>query len=385
MIIVALTYNMAVKFRDLRASDWLNAGLRKNLANYGVTITIILLTIVSSFVVPAFGITDFSFLKVPSTITPTWIDPTTGVARQWVVKAGGYERPFPTFGIFIMIAPALGGTLLGFLDQNLTEVLVNRKDRMFKKPPAYHLTNFICGTVLYPICAILGLPPTHAATVRSLAHVMAVTSTEVVQLPNGGGTTIRVVNVAEQRVTHLAIHVLIWISLAATAALAYVRHAARAQRFARADATAPITRRPAHRFARSDAHARHGADCRTRAPAASRALSPRAQVPQPIIIGIFLYLGISSIRGNQMFDRLSVLLTFERDRWPNYYYVQEVDRREMTRFTLMQTAIVCLLVAISRINEASLAFPFIMASMIPMRIFVVPKWFSMEALDVLDR
>jgi hypothetical protein len=188
--------------------------------------TIISLTIVSSFVVPAFGIKDFRFLKVPPTIIPTWIDPTTGVARAWVVKAGGYARPFPMWGIFFMIAPALGGTLLGFLDQNLTEVLVNRKDRMFKKPPAYHLTNFICGTILYPACAVLGLPPTHAATVRSLAHVMAVTTTEVVQLPDGGGTTVRVVNVAEQRVTHLAIHVLIWLSLAATSALAYVRRRA---------------------------------------------------------------------------------------------------------------------------------------------------------------
>jgi hypothetical protein len=201
-----------------------------------------LLTIVSSFVVPAFGITDFKFLRVPATITPTYIDPTTGVARAWVVKAAGYAQPFPTWGVFLMIAPALGGTLLGFLDQNLTEVLVNRKDRMFKKPPAYHLTNFICGTVLYPICAVLGLPPTHAATVRSLAHVMAVTTTEVVPLPDGTGTTVRAVNVAEQRVTHLAIHVLIWISLAATAALAYVRRsAARATvRCGRAPHAAPL-------------------------------------------------------------------------------------------------------------------------------------------------
>jgi flagellar biosynthesis protein FliQ len=65
--------------------------------------------------------------------------------------------------------------------------------------------------------------------------------------------------------------------------------------------------------------------------------------------------------------------------------VQEVDRREMTRFTLMQTFIVAILVAISRIDEASLAFPFIMASMIPMRIFIVPRLFSKEALEVLDR
>jgi hypothetical protein len=63
----------------------------------------------------------------------------------------------------------------------------------------------------------------------------------------------------------------------------------------------------------------------------------------------------------------------------------------MTRFTLMQTFIVAILVAISRIDEASLAFPFIMASMIPMRIFMCQgcfprrrsrSWIAKAAADI---
>ncbi|KAJ1624579.1 HCO3 transporter family-domain-containing protein [Pavlovales sp. CCMP2436] len=329
LIIVSLTYVMAVKFRELRTSDWLNANLRKNLSNYGVSITIISLTILSSLLTPVLGIFDLRYLNVPTIIEPTWKDPTTGLARPWIVKAGGYARPFPAWGIFLMLIPAIGGCLLGYLDQNLTEVLVNRKDRMFKKLPAYHLSNMVVGLVLYPFCAILGLPAPHPATVRSLAHVMAVTSTVTVPLPDGKGTTVRVTGVAEQRVSHLAIHILILICLTAGSVLRYV--------------------------------------------------------PQPIIIGIFLYLGIASIRGNQMFDRLFVLFTFERERWPSYYYVQDVDRREMTRFTIYQTVIVCVLVAISRVSQIAIAFPFLMATMIPLRIYVLPRLFSAETIDVLDR
>mmetsp|Transcript_9096 Transcript_9096/g.21239 ORF Transcript_9096/g.21239 Transcript_9096/m.21239 type:complete len:376 (+) Transcript_9096:965-2092(+) len=329
LIIVSLTYVMAVKFRELRTSDWLNANLRKNLSNYGVSITIISLTILSSLLTPVLGIFDLRYLNVPTIIEPTWKDPMTGLARPWIVQAGGYAKPFPTWAIFLMIAPAIGGCLLGYLDQNLTEVLVNRKDRMFKKLPAYHLSNMVVGLVLYPFCAILGLPAPHPATVRSLAHVMAVTSTVTVPLPDGKGTTVRVTGVAEQRVSHLAIHILILICLTAGSVLRYV--------------------------------------------------------PQPIIIGIFLYLGIASIRGNQMFDRLFVLFTFERERWPTYYYVQDVDRREMTRFTLLQAGIVCTLVAISRVSQIAIVFPFLMATMVPVRLYLIPKFFSKEAIDVLDR
>ncbi|KAG8469234.1 hypothetical protein KFE25_007752 [Diacronema lutheri] len=329
VIIVALTYVMAVKFRELRSSDWLTAAWRKQLANYGVSITIISLTIISSLVTPVFGITDVTYLNVPDTIAPTWTDPTTNARRAWFVKAGGYEKTFPVWAIFFMIVPAIGGCLLGYLDQNLTEVLVNRKDRMFKKLPAYHLSNMVVGCLLYPICALLGLPACHPATVRSLAHVMALTSTEVVPLPDGKGNTVRITGVAEQRVTHLLIHILIFVALAAGPVLKFV--------------------------------------------------------PQPIIIGIFLFLGISSIRGNQLFDRAFVLLTCERERWPGYYYVQDVDRREMTRFTILQLVITAVLVAISRVSQIAIAFPFLTAICIPFRVYIVPRMFDAKALEVLDK
>ena len=35
--------------------------------------------------------------------------------------------------------PAAGLALLGYLDQNLTSILINRKSHNLKKPPAYHL------------------------------------------------------------------------------------------------------------------------------------------------------------------------------------------------------------------------------------------------------
>merc|ERR1711879_1046562 len=61
----------------------------------------------------------------------------------------------PMWGIFFAILPALGFAVLGFFDQNLRTLLVNRAANNLKKPPAYHLDMLMCGAIIYPICTIL--------------------------------------------------------------------------------------------------------------------------------------------------------------------------------------------------------------------------------------
>ena len=72
-----------------------------------------------------------------------------------------------------------------YLDQNLTSMLINRKDHNLKKPPAYHLDLLVCGLIVYPVCGFLGLPFTHAATVRSITHLKSLTDYETEHLGDG--------------------------------------------------------------------------------------------------------------------------------------------------------------------------------------------------------
>ena len=50
----------------------------------------------------------------------------------------GYDREFPVWAIFASILPAVGFTVLSYLDQNLTSVIVNRPSNNLKKGPGYH-------------------------------------------------------------------------------------------------------------------------------------------------------------------------------------------------------------------------------------------------------
>ena len=76
-----------------------------------------------------------------------------GSKRPWIVNPAGIDRPFPAWGIAYAVLPAIGFAVLGYLDQNLTSVIVNRPSNNLKKPPAYHLDpRWQLGTVLERFC-----------------------------------------------------------------------------------------------------------------------------------------------------------------------------------------------------------------------------------------
>ena len=45
----------------------------------------------------------------------------------------GFEKDFPVWAIFFAILPAVGFAVLGYLDQNLTSVIVNRPSNNLQK------------------------------------------------------------------------------------------------------------------------------------------------------------------------------------------------------------------------------------------------------------
>ena len=101
--------------------------------------------------------------------------------------------------------------MLGYLDQNLTSVIVNRPSNNLKKGPGYHLDLFVRGALTLPACAVLGLPLSVASTVPSITHVISLTTYDVQQMP--GGERKVPVKVVEQRATNFLIHVFIGLAL----------------------------------------------------------------------------------------------------------------------------------------------------------------------------
>jgi hypothetical protein len=221
------------------------------------------------------------------------------------------------------VVPAVLLAVLVYLDQNITARLVNSPDHKLRKGEAYHLDLGIVG-LLIGACSLVGLPWLVAATVRSLNHVRSLATVEEV-VSKTGEMRERLIHVRENRITPLAIHMLIGLSLVLLPLLKVV--------------------------------------------------------PMAVLYGLFLYMGVVSMVGNQFFDRLK-LWFIDPTLYPPVHYVRKVPQSTIHKFTLLQ--FVCLGVLwIVKASALGLLFPLFIAALVPIR-FIAGRSFAPEHLAALD-
>lgn len=243
----------------------------------------------------------------------------TTVGRPWLVDLFSV----PNWVRFAAAGPALLVAVLVYLDQNITARLVNSPDHKLKKGEAYHLDLLVVGGLL-GVCSLFGLPWLVAATVRSLNHVRSLATSEEMVTDNGQRHE-RVIHVRENRVTGLVIHVLIGLSLLLLAQLKYI--------------------------------------------------------PMAVLYGLFLFMGVVSMSGNQFFERLSLWLK-EPTLYPATHYVRRVSTWTIHKFTLLQA--VCLGVLwVVKGSALGILFPLFIALLVPVRYFA-GRFFSEKDLAALD-
>ena len=106
-------------------------------------------------------------------------------------------------------------------------------------------------------------------------------------------------------------------------------------------------------------------------------------IPQAVLMGLFLYLGISAIRGNQFLERVG-LLFMERSRMPKAPWTTQLPLSTTNRYTLLQIAS---LVALYQLKESRIGilFPALIGGL--QLILIAARragWFSDADLEVLD-
>jgi mannitol/fructose-specific phosphotransferase system IIA component (Ntr-type) len=259
----------------------------------------------------------FSAVRPEPLAVPSAFGTTTG--RPWLVDI----LAAPRWIWFASAGPALVVTVLVYMDQNITARIVNSPDNRLRKGEAYHLDTAVVG-VLIGVCSMLGLPWLVAATVRSLNHVRSLaTSEDATQA--GGETRSRIVHVRETRLTGLLIHLMIGASLLF---LPYLQ-----------------------------------------------------QVPRPVLYGLFLYMGVVSIAGNQFFERV-MLWVMDPALYPRTHYIRLVPLRVVHAFTALQVA--CLVILwVVKMSVAGILFPLFIALLVPVRV-AANRLFRPGHLEALD-
>ena len=303
------TYYVASSLSAFKKSHLLVPTAREFLADFGPTIAILSMT----------AIALYWHEEIPLDPLPAPDHFQTSSGRAWLV-------PFmdvPQKIIWLSIIPALLCSVLVFLDQNITARLVNSPDNNLHKGEAYHLDLALVGGLVV-LCSAFGLPWLVAATVRSLNHVRSLAITEEVIDRSGAGHA-HILHVRENRVTGIAIHLLIGGSLLL---LPVLKH-----------------------------------------------------VPLAVLFGLFLYMGVVSMKGNQFFERLSLLAT-DPTLYPSSHYVRRVPRGALHLFTAAQLACLVILWAI-KTSAWAILFPLFIALLVPIR-FVLARMFKPEYMAALD-
>lgn len=302
------TFYIAMSLSRFRRSSYLLPKIREFLADFGPAIALGGMTVVSVWLHEVF----LDVLPAPDTFGTT-----TG--RTWSVDL----LAAPVWARFAAAGPALLCTVLMFLDQNITARIVNSRDHRLHKGEAYHLDLAVVG-LLMAACSLFGLPWLVAATVRSLNHVRSLATVEEVVAPNGQ-TRDRVIHVRENRLTGLAIHLLIGLSLLLL----------------------PLLK----------------------------------TIPMAVLYGLFLFMGVVSMSGNQFFERLSLWLK-DPALYPVTHYIRRVPRWTIHAFTVLQLTCLGVLWFVKS-SALGILFPVFIAFLVPVRL-LAGRFFSTEHLAALD-
>ncbi|XP_003476094.2 electroneutral sodium bicarbonate exchanger 1 isoform X2 [Cavia porcellus] len=306
-ILFFTTFILSSTLKTFKTSRYFPTKVRSMVSDFAVFLTIFTMVIIDFLIgVPS------PKLQVPSVFKPTRDD------RGWIINPIG---PNPWWTVIAAIIPALLCTILIFMDQQITAVIINRKEHKLKKGCGYHL-DLLMVAIMLGVCSIMGLPWFVAATVLSITHVNSLKLESECSAP---GEQPKFLGIREQRVTGLMIFVLMGCSVFMTAILKFI--------------------------------------------------------PMPVLYGVFLYMGVSSLQGIQFFDRLK-LFGMPAKHQPDFIYLRHVPLRKVHLFTLIQLTCLVLLWAI-KASPAAIVFPMMVLALVFVR-KVMDLCFSKRELSWLD-
>ncbi|XP_037345671.1 electroneutral sodium bicarbonate exchanger 1 isoform X2 [Pungitius pungitius] len=301
------TFLMSAFLKQFKTSRYFPTKVRSMISDFAVFLTIAIMVLLDYIIgVPS------QKLKVPNKFQPTRDD------RGWLINPIGRN---PWWTVLAATIPALLCTILIFMDQQITAVIINRKEHKLLKGCGYHLDLLVVGVML-AVCSIMGLPWFVAATVLSISHV---NSLKLESESSAPGEMPRFLGIREQRLTGLVIFLLMGCSVFMTGALQFI--------------------------------------------------------PMPVLYGVFLYMGVSSLKGIQFFDRLK-LFGMPAKHQPDFIYLRHVPLRKVHLFTLTQLTCLLLLWFI-KTSPAAIVFPMMVLALVFIR-KLLDCCFSDRELSYLD-
>lgn len=85
-------------------------------------------------------------------------------------------------------------------------------------------------------------------------------------------------------------------------------------------------------------------------------------IPMPVLFGVFLYMGVASLKGLQFFDRILIMFMPVKYQ-PDYMFLRQVPLRRVHLFTVIQLICLGALWAIKSFSSTSILFPIMVSDL----------------------
>ncbi|KAH1166206.1 anion exchange protein 4 isoform X1 [Mauremys mutica] len=301
------TFLCSMMLKSFKTSRYFPTALRKLVSDFSIILAILIFC----------GIDAILGLETPKLIVPSEFKPTNS-QRGWVVFPLGVN---PWWVCLVSAVPAVLVIILIFMDQQITAVILNRKEYRLQKGAGFHLDLF-CVSLLMILTSVTGLPWYVSATVISLAHMDSLKKESTTSAP---GEQPKFLGIREQRLTGLVVFILTGVSVFLAPVLKYI--------------------------------------------------------PMPVLYGVFLYMGVAALNSIQFMDRIQLLLMPAKHQ-PDFMYLRHVPLRRVHLFTLIQ--MLCLAALwILKSTVAAIIFPVMLLALVGIR-KAMECIFSQQDLSWLD-
>nr|AAD26598.1 putative anion exchange protein [Arabidopsis thaliana] len=249
----------------------------------------------------------------------------TGVSY---IPAGDEMLDVPIVYIIGAFIPASMIAVLYYFDHSVASQLAQQKEFNLRKPSSYHYDLLLLG-FLTLMCGLLGVPPSNGVIPQSPMHTKSLATLKYQKeiddlLP---------VEVKEQRVSNLLQSTMVGGCVAAM----------------------PILK----------------------------------MIPTSVLWGYFAFMAIESLPGNQFWERILLLFTAPSRRFKvleDYHatFVETVPFKTIAMFTLFQTTYLLICFGLTWIPIAGVMFPLMIMFLIPVRQYLLPRFFKGAHLQDLD-
>lgn len=399
MFALVLSFGLLITaLRSRKARSWRygTGWLRSLIADYGVPIMVLVWT----------GVSYIPSQSVPKGIPRRLFSPnpwSPGAYENWTVIKEMLDMPIIyIFGAFI---PATMIAVLYYFDHSVASQLAQQKDFNLRKPPSFHYDLLLLG-FLTLMCGLIGIPPSNGVIPQSPMHTKSLATLKHQLLRNRLVATARESLKSNSSLSQLYGNMqeaYRWMQTP----LIY-QHSSPIGLKEMKETTIQLASSSGHIDAPVDeTHFDIDKEIDELLPVEVKeqrlsnllqatmvggcvaAMPVLRMIPTSVLWGYFAYMAIESLPGNQFWERILFLFTAPSRRYKvleDYHasFVETVPFKAIATFTLFQTVYLLACFGITWVPIAGLLFPLLIMLLVPIRQYVLPKFFKGLHLQDLD-